>query len=316
MLNTKNEENDKNLNNYVPEAEAIHGYKGFDINDVGGLQCRDFEYKQGRIYVTDNQPVACSKGFHFCRGLNQVFEFYPVNNKTVYHKVRAWGKIDEQQDKLAASHIEILEKVSDNEVFIIQLIPHMNEVDKILEDNPNTIIAGSLALILLGLLPYRMINDIDITVPFFGGFNKAKVDNSFGKSGIDTIQMNIDHILFDVFVNPKNIFVEIEFCGKKYKVSDFKPILEAKFRYMLAGKYKHSEDIILVIKKLQELSAADVKESSTKEQVEFGEKFSSLNFKDVVCNHNTFVKKYELPVNTVLYNGKIYVPPVIEEFLF
>lgn len=47
---------------------------------------------------------------------------------------------------------------------------------------------------------------------------------------------------FDVFINPLCIWKEIEFKGKKYKVSEPKFIIEAKFRYWMKGKLKHAKD--------------------------------------------------------------------------
>jgi len=279
----------------VPEGDFIIGYKGFKKMLDGSLRCRDQVYNLKETYVLCQQPQVCSVGFHFCRKLEQVFEFYPNSEPDhVYYKVAGWGKVHEDHNKVAVDHIQVIEKVSDNDMLIIKLRPHMALVDAVMEDNENAIISGSLALILQGLMPYREIHDLDITAPFFGGFKTASVDSRFGESGKDTIQMSLTsngrNIGFDLFINPTIIYTTINFEGKTYKVCDFKPIVEAKFRYLMGGTMKHSDDIIHIITRLKAKSGYV---SNTKKSDDFIERkgHDNANARQLLNNPNSFGKK-------------------------
>lgn len=250
----------------LTEAEAIIGYKGFKTRPDGTLYCRDQEYKIGEKYILCQEPKACSVGLHFCRTLTDVFTYY--NHKTeghVYYKVKGWGRISEEKDKVAVDHLELIEKVTDRELFVNFLQPHMDKIDKIVADNPNVAISGSLALILLGWLPYRDIGDIDVTIPYYGGFKDAIIANQFNsdqvKSGTDTIQMVLDNISFDCFINPFHTYTVFNFEGKEYKITDPKAIVQAKFKYLLEGNTKHAVDLGQVFKKIVEYNGRDSKKA-------------------------------------------------------
>ena len=241
----------------ISKENAIIGFKGFGLNGKGNLQCLNQEYEVGKEYIiVDNDIKICKKGFHFCRDLQQVFNHYSNDGANVFHEVKGWGKYEEQDDKIAVSHIEIGKKIEKDELnnFLLKLI--MKNVDLIIQDNPNAIISGSLALILSGLLDYRKIKDIDITLPFYGGFNKSIFKSKFGESGNDTILMelhtgnNDDVIKYDLFINPKAIYTKITFDNKEYKIADIPTILQAKFKYLTEGSIKHWFDIKNIFEKL------------------------------------------------------------------
>ncbi len=247
----------------IAEQDAIIGFKGMRRRPDGSFICRDQEYRIGETYVLSQEPKICNVGFHYCRTLEETFAYYNPDNKDyVYFVVKGWGKMVEDSQgsdpKLASSQLQVIRQVDRKDILITRLKKEMEKVDQILNDNPNAIISGSLALILLGLMPYRNIKDIDITLPYFGGFEKSVVNNRFGESGEETIQMILDgHITFDLFINPASTYTTIEFLGKKYRVSDFKPIIEAKFKYMLKGSEKHAGDLINVISELKRRGNAE-----------------------------------------------------------
>ena len=65
----------------------VEGYKATDKNMV----CRD---KQFRMHVQHDMPegaaiVACESGFHFCRDLKDVFNYYNVQDGNRFFRVRA-----------------------------------------------------------------------------------------------------------------------------------------------------------------------------------------------------------------------------------
>ena len=241
-------------NKIYTEKEPLLGYKGLKIQPDGSLKCRDMVYNVGTVYCQTNDPKTCSHGFHFCEKLENVFAHYDYLNKNnVFYKVKGFGKIDITNDKCSAQSIQILEKVTDEELFLAKINTTLEKVDKIIAANPNAVICGSLALILRGWIPFRTIGDIDIVLPNFqefeGDFN---VDSQFGKSGIDTKQCTVNGISFDLFVDPNETWSRIEVNGKSYKVSHIKNLVEAKMRYYMNGAHKHSEDLKTIFDVIKE----------------------------------------------------------------
>ncbi len=85
--------NDKPDNISLPVGWAsIKGYKAF--ND--GLKCLDFQYAVGETFVHEGDISMCATGFHFCRKLNNVYEFYRFGSQVA--KVEALGDVVEDDD--------------------------------------------------------------------------------------------------------------------------------------------------------------------------------------------------------------------------
>lgn len=258
--------------------DTVIGYKGFKKETDGTLRCMNFEYEPGKVYVFDGTPELCKRGFHFCKNLIDVDKHYSFeDNKHVFYKVRASGKIIDGSDmtKSVCSKLELLEEVPQKEVVMCKIDKHMTNVDIVLESNPNVIISGSLALILRGAIPYRAIKDLDFTLPAYASFKNGEVINSFGKSGTECIQICVNDgvkvIDFDLFINPHQIWDEIKYKDKKYKVSRIKNIIEAKFRYFLEGKAKHAEDLSNVLKMMIEGFEDNLQEAEWKTNVNYGQ---------------------------------------------
>ena len=105
------------------EWVEVIGYKGTDQN----MQCRDgFQYKLGATYIiSDPSNVEiCKNGYHLCKELAHVLNYYgdPFNHR--YFKVRAVVRKSDLDsydgvlcDKLVAKKIEILEELSIKEVY-------------------------------------------------------------------------------------------------------------------------------------------------------------------------------------------------------
>jgi hypothetical protein len=93
------------------------GYKAFDKN----LQCRGFQYKIGQIYEISQLPIICERGFHFCKDIASLYNFYPPNFDTRVCQIEALGDIDSFNDsreiKYCTNKIKILEEITDYRKF-------------------------------------------------------------------------------------------------------------------------------------------------------------------------------------------------------
>lgn len=101
----------------------VEGYKGTDEN----MCCRGYQFELGKQHdmdCEDEEISLCNTGFHLCKELTSVFNYYPVGANNRYFKVKAliekrWN-IDGGDwihgDKLVAKSIIFEEEVSDAEV--------------------------------------------------------------------------------------------------------------------------------------------------------------------------------------------------------
>ena len=87
------------------------GYKAFDKD----LKCRGFQYKVGKTYVHTEAMKMCAKGFHFCKKLKDVFNYYPKDNNTRVCEIVAEDIVTEG-DKSVTNTITILREISKEEI--------------------------------------------------------------------------------------------------------------------------------------------------------------------------------------------------------
>ena len=72
------------------DYEWMEGYKGTDRN----MMCRDYQYELGVQHDMDEDAEIslCSRGFHLCKELDDVFNFYSIGKGNRFFKVKALVK--------------------------------------------------------------------------------------------------------------------------------------------------------------------------------------------------------------------------------
>lgn len=79
----------KILNSEINEADEwvwIEGYKGTELD----MSCRGYKYEFNKTFIHQGDVSLCKSGFHLCLDLEDVFEYYPIDNYPKrYFKVRA-----------------------------------------------------------------------------------------------------------------------------------------------------------------------------------------------------------------------------------
>ena len=65
----------------------VKGFKGTDKD----MRCQDYQYELGKQFDLDEdvEPVICSKGFHFCKSLENVFRHYKIGDGNRFFEVEA-----------------------------------------------------------------------------------------------------------------------------------------------------------------------------------------------------------------------------------
>lgn len=116
-----------------------------------------------------------------------------------------------------------------------------NILIKFQQNYPNIYIGGSVSLILQGIIPYRIPNDIDIIsttrIHIYDLFNIDKPKHRvIHKHRYETF-------LFDLFINPQAQYIEHIYNGYVLKLSPVDEIYEWKLREKNIKKEKHINDL-------------------------------------------------------------------------
>ena len=89
----------------------VKGFKGFNQD----LTCRGFQYEIGKTYEYNGEIELCSSGFHFCRKLQDVHQFYDLKTSRIC-EIEADGKIDNDSIKSVCARIRIIRELSREEI--------------------------------------------------------------------------------------------------------------------------------------------------------------------------------------------------------
>lgn len=87
-------------------------YKAFNAD----LTCLGFQYKEGKTYEIEGEPILCEQGFHACLRLTDVFNHYrgEIGKDIVVYEVELEGVSDERNDddsKVVAKKITIGKRI-------------------------------------------------------------------------------------------------------------------------------------------------------------------------------------------------------------
>ena len=89
----------------------VKGYKGFNQD----LTCRGFQYEIGKTYEYNGEIELCSSGFHFCRKLQDVHQFYDLKTSRIC-EIEADGEIDNDCIKFVCARIRIIRELSREDI--------------------------------------------------------------------------------------------------------------------------------------------------------------------------------------------------------
>ena len=89
-------------------VQIIKGYKVFysDLTARTG-----FQYEIGKSYEMDESPIACQRGFHFCKALKDCFNYFQFDPRNRIAIVEAYGEcIDDDGGNLPPTKSASLKK--------------------------------------------------------------------------------------------------------------------------------------------------------------------------------------------------------------
>lgn len=163
----------------VPISKPIKiGYKGFykDMSCNTGTQRHLYEL--GVVYEKPEKqkPIPCSAdGFHYCNKLNDVFNYYQLENDSRYCEVEILGNHADDGDKSITTKIKVIREIPADEIekYVYESNINLVTIRKIQLYNPFLHLGGSAALYLYGIKLDRIKynngcpSDIDMISPFY-----------------------------------------------------------------------------------------------------------------------------------------------------
>ena len=98
---------DKPSNVVMPAGwNIVRGYKAFEK----GLVCRGFQYEFGKDFYHNGEIRMCGAGFHFCKSLGNVYNYYTFGTDIVVCEVESEGVVIDEEDaeKSVTNHIRLV----------------------------------------------------------------------------------------------------------------------------------------------------------------------------------------------------------------
>lgn len=109
----------------VNRKNKLKLYKALHREPDGTLSCKPARYKYqkyeiGKSYKVDGDIKLCQNGFHACRKIKDIFNYYDAIWTTAIAEIEAWGEIEEDEsEKLACQRIKIKKILLEEEIYEI-----------------------------------------------------------------------------------------------------------------------------------------------------------------------------------------------------
>lgn len=170
--------------------------------------CNKFQYEIGKVYTIPTAPQLCSKGFHFCLRLSDVFIHYDNSNSNRFFEVEVIHQalLQYSSSKISTNGIKIVRELGQEEMKEILYKEKVEECyemvhklfTKFRSDGINTndlMIGGSIGLILQGgkLPSNRHIKDVDIIS--ISQFDKQQIKEKYFKELKNNGTLTLDDLM-------------------------------------------------------------------------------------------------------------------------
>ena len=90
----------------------MRGYKGTKED----MTCRGFQFELGKTYKAQGEIEVCRNGFHFCKNLGHVFDYYPPDDGNRFFEIEAKEPIRRAFAKYVTTEISFIRELSAKEI--------------------------------------------------------------------------------------------------------------------------------------------------------------------------------------------------------
>lgn len=168
---------DREIRMIFNEFSFEYGYKGFHkTNDE--LHCLGYIFESDKTAHIHRDTIRiCSSGFHYCKKLEDVFQFYDKTgtNTVVYHKVLCKDTRTSQSTKSVTNVLIIGEEITQEQYFYTRYKDKLDLINEIQEQiKAPVIIGGSLALQYYNALNRAAVGDLDLNTHDIKLFDRFK----------------------------------------------------------------------------------------------------------------------------------------------
>lgn len=81
-----------------------------------GGKCKNITYKFRKTYTFNGNLVMCQQGFHFCKELEHVFDYYELTEESIkVYKIEVLGKVINRENKAVTDKFRLIKKVDISE---------------------------------------------------------------------------------------------------------------------------------------------------------------------------------------------------------
>ena len=93
-------------------SKKVKGFKCFNSD----FTCQNYQFKMGKTYKHEGTISLCKEGFHFCKEIQHVFNYYGFDSKNHVCEIEASGEILHGDDKSVCSQIKVIRELTWDEV--------------------------------------------------------------------------------------------------------------------------------------------------------------------------------------------------------
>ena len=83
------------------------------------MTCRGYQYELNKKFILDGQLEMCYNGFHFCKEIENCFEYYNFTNGERMFEIKASGETITKDDKTVTDEIIFIKELSREEIYVI-----------------------------------------------------------------------------------------------------------------------------------------------------------------------------------------------------
>ncbi len=147
------------MNNLVRINKVkMYGFKGTDSD----FKCLDYQYKMNKTFIHEGKFGVCMSGFHFCRELRNVYDYYELNKKNRYFLIQH-GDIKSEGNKSATNKIIFLEELFPRDYeFRSKYLLNDSKFKEIYRDNIDGLLLYYISIDSIQDVEYLIINGANI----------------------------------------------------------------------------------------------------------------------------------------------------------
>lgn len=214
----------------VDEWILVEGFKGTTKDMI----CRDTQYEINKKHTYEGKVELCGSGYHFCKDLKKVFEYYSISNGNRFFKVKCLvskKQWESDNDKFTAKEITFTEELGYKELesFILKKYPYIkNETD------------------------WNDINELGIEKFYKKYYMSIMLEAGYGEVFSNILYDDINNKIKEVEAERRKRYVELNSYGGLHSMDRYLTKLQQSSYYNPPYDYSKFDKLIAKVKAFKE----------------------------------------------------------------